>query len=171
MDFHTETMHCHTEKCSHAENIFFPAEICAFLQKNLGLWGAHGRKPQEIAGGLQAQESRTLANFHKICTAPWHDNWVLMDHALVAETIGMIHTFVRIVLIKTRRGEEPKYSNMLAISVAIWRGAECPAIENSWQNIQQRCRVVPSVKCQENSRRPEPETPNSLSIGAICLTA
>ena len=27
--------------------------------------GAHGRKPQEIAGGFRAQELRTLANLHK----------------------------------------------------------------------------------------------------------
>ena len=44
----------------------FPAEECSFLQKNAVLGGGHMagnlRKSQE---GFRAQESRTLANFHK----------------------------------------------------------------------------------------------------------
>ena len=39
-------------------NMPFPADKCAFR-------GAHGTKPHEISGGLRAQESRALGNFHK----------------------------------------------------------------------------------------------------------
>ena len=40
----------------------FPAEKMPFPSEKCGFQVAHGRKPQE---GFRAQESRTLANFHK----------------------------------------------------------------------------------------------------------
>ena len=51
----------------HREKMPFPAEKYTFLQKNAVFGMAHGRKPQE---GFRAQESRALANFHKIQSAP-----------------------------------------------------------------------------------------------------
>ena len=64
------------EKCIFVQKMHFPTERCAFLQKNaftcrkMRFWGGHmardRRKSQE---GLRAQESRTLANFHKRISA------------------------------------------------------------------------------------------------------
>ena len=54
-------MHFPTEECS----FVFRAEKCTFLQKNVAFGGhmaGNHRKSQE---GFRAQESRTLANFHK----------------------------------------------------------------------------------------------------------
>ena len=52
--------------------MYFPAEKRIFLQKmnfpaeKCGFRGGTGRKPQELQEGFRAQESRTLANLHKI---------------------------------------------------------------------------------------------------------
>ena len=47
-----------------AEKCFFSAEKGAFLQKNaVWGWGPHGRKPQEIAEGVQAQEKERQPTF------------------------------------------------------------------------------------------------------------
>ena len=68
------------------QKMHFPAEKCAFLQKNAvscrkmpfpaekcGFHGAHGRKLQETQEGPRAQESRTLANFHASKNGSWPD--------------------------------------------------------------------------------------------------
>ena len=44
----------------------FPAERCTFLQKNAGLGGHMAGNHRKSQDGCRAQESRTLANFHKI---------------------------------------------------------------------------------------------------------
>ena len=49
----------------------FPAEKFQFAAEQCGFRGAHRRKPQEIAGGFQAQELRTPAYFHE--TLASHD--------------------------------------------------------------------------------------------------
>ena len=39
----------------------FPAEKCTFLQESAVSGGAHGRKPQEIAGGLQGSRIKNAS--------------------------------------------------------------------------------------------------------------
>ena len=62
-----------TEKCNFLpknavsyRKMHFPAEKCAFLQKNavFGGWHMAGNR-RKLQEGFRAQESRTLANFHK----------------------------------------------------------------------------------------------------------
>ena len=72
-------MHFPTDKCT------FPQKRSLFLQKNalsrrkmrLGGGGAHGRKSQE---GFRAQESRTLANFHKMISEIRGDSGAMKTH-------------------------------------------------------------------------------------------
>ena len=44
----------------------FPAEKCTFLQKNAVFGGHMARNRRKLQEGFRAQESRTLANFHKM---------------------------------------------------------------------------------------------------------
>ena len=54
-----------TEKCTFLQKNAFPAEKCIFLQKN-ALFGGHvAGNRRNLQEGFRAQESRTLANFHK----------------------------------------------------------------------------------------------------------
>ena len=49
----------------------FPAEACAFLHKNVVLRVVGNRR--KLQEGFKAQESRTLANFHKIPVSVTHE--------------------------------------------------------------------------------------------------
>ena len=65
-------MHFPTDKCTFLQEKkeeHFPTEKAVFF----GGGGAHGRKLQEIAGGFQGQDSRTLANFHKNFSDAWSE--------------------------------------------------------------------------------------------------
>ena len=53
-------------KCTFPQKNDFPAEKCTFLQKNVVLGGHIAGNRRKSHEGLRAQESRTLANFHKI---------------------------------------------------------------------------------------------------------
>ena len=67
--FSGRKMHFPTEKCTFllqkfalsCRNVHFPAEKRTFLQKNAVFRGAHGRKPQEIAGGLQGSRIKNAS--------------------------------------------------------------------------------------------------------------
>ena len=61
---HKNALSCKKNAVS-CRKMHFPADHAVF-------WGAHGRKPQE---GFRAQESRTLASFHK------KRNWGISDFA------------------------------------------------------------------------------------------
>ena len=70
--FSYRVMHVSAEKCIFPEKNALACRKCLFLQKmhfcgkTRFSEGAHHKKLQEISGGLQAQESKTPANFHKI---------------------------------------------------------------------------------------------------------
>ena len=61
-----------TEKCNFlpknalsCRKMHFPAEKCTFLQKNAAFSGHMAGNRRKLQEGFRAQESRTLANFHK----------------------------------------------------------------------------------------------------------
>ena len=58
-------MHFPTEECTFLQTNAFPSEECTFLQKNMVFGGHAARNCRTLQEGFKAQESRTLANFHK----------------------------------------------------------------------------------------------------------
>ena len=67
-----QKMHFPAEKCIYfpTEKMHFPAEKCVF-------WGAHGRKPQEIAGGLPGSRIKNASQLpHEyVHMFPQNENW------------------------------------------------------------------------------------------------
>ena len=53
------------------QKMHFPAEKCTFLQKNAVFRGHVAGNRRKLQEGFRAQESRTLANFHKNLRCVW----------------------------------------------------------------------------------------------------